>query len=181
MERMQKPQFFRLEEIRKRKGYRFTVYDGAFGGTYGNDAALFLESGQAILMTSWEMSKERIALAKAESDVRAVVLYTDRDEFELVCRDYTGSWHLDHWQFPFEWQGKTMNDLEVYMGTFLFTMQRNALDGLRVRHDFRKRQNASRNGGKDPMGGTRQIPLEHEGVDDPPFIQALENRLDSLV
>lgn len=109
-----------LASYRRKQGYQFTVYDGGFAHCYGKDAQKFLSCGLEMIFSSVEMSEERLMLAKAQLGDRSVVLYVDRDYFEVILRDWHGHHHLAKWQFSCPWKGLDINDLEYYLARFLF-------------------------------------------------------------
>jgi len=116
---LQEHQIVTIQELRDLPDYQFSVFDAGYSREYGDDAEEFLKYGRNVLMTSCDLADDRIVLAKAERRTSAVVLYVDRDTYELVYRDNTGHYHLDGWQFPSEFQDMSMSDLEALMGSWL--------------------------------------------------------------
>lgn len=116
---MQQHQIVTTQNLRGLPDYQFTVYDAGYSREYGDDAEEFLKYGRSALMASHDLADDRIMLAKAERGISAVVLYVDRDTYELVYRNSGGHYHLDGWQFPSEFQDMSMADLEALMGSWL--------------------------------------------------------------
>lgn len=109
-----------LASYRRKRGYQFVIYDGGFVHRYGKSAQMFLACGIEMIFSSAEMSDERLMLAKAQLGDCSVVLYVDRDFFEVVFRDWNGHHRLAKWQFDYPWKGLDMDDLEYYLARFLF-------------------------------------------------------------
>ena len=112
-----------LEKLRTHPGYQFKLYDGGFRHLHRGDAERFLRCGRDLLFTTDGLSDDRILLAKCEITDRAVVLYVDRDYFELEYR--CGDWHrhLHGWQFAADCRGMSVADVEYMMARYLVRAQ----------------------------------------------------------
>jgi len=108
-----------LSKVRSLPGYRFRVYDESFPMRHFGDAEKFLNYGRQMIYASAELADDRLLLAKAENDSKAVALYADRDYFEISLWDETGHHHADGWQWPFQMEGHSMDDLEYFMAQHL--------------------------------------------------------------
>lgn len=109
-----------LQRMRCEEGYQFSVYDGGFHRLYGEDAWKFLCCGRDMLYSSISMADDRLLLAKAQHGNRAILLYVDRDYYELTMRDEFGNHHLLGWQMASLFKGLAMEDLEYMMAQYLF-------------------------------------------------------------
>ena len=79
--------------------YKFRVFNSSFSRSYGQDAELLL--------------------AKAEGGGLTAALYVDRDYFEISLWDEDGHHHAGGWQWPIEFRGHTVDDLEFMMAQHL--------------------------------------------------------------
>ena len=108
-----------------KQDYVFILYGEGILKDYGDNAQKFLFEAQSFLLHSEDLIDDRILLAKAQSENHAVLLFVDRDTFELTFRDFRGTRHLAMWQATSEWKGKSLKELEYFMVQFLF--DRNAV------------------------------------------------------
>ena len=99
--------------------YKFRVIDSSFSRSYGQDAELLLSCGRELLYEAAEISEERLLLAKAEGGGLTAALYVDRDYFEISLWDEDGHHHAGGWQWPIEFRGHTVDDLEFMMAQHL--------------------------------------------------------------
>lgn len=99
--------------------YKFRVFDSSFSRSYGQDAELLLSCGRELLYEAAEISEDRLLLAKAEGGGRTVALYVDRDYFEISLWDEEGHHHAGGWQWPIEFRGHAVDDLEFVMARHL--------------------------------------------------------------
>lgn len=99
--------------------YKFRVFDSSFSHSYGQDAELLLSYGRELLYESAEISEDRLLLAKAEGSDRTAALYVDRDYFEISLWDEDGHRHAGGWQWPIEFRGHAVDDLEFVMARHL--------------------------------------------------------------
>lgn len=99
--------------------YKFRIFDSSFSRSYGRDAELLLSYGRELLYESAEISEDRLLLAKAEGGGRTAALYVDRDYFEISLWDEDGHHHAGGWQWPIEFRGHTVDDLELVMARHL--------------------------------------------------------------
>ena len=95
--------------------YKFRVFDSSFSRSYGQDAELLLSCGRELLYEAADISEERLLLAKAEGCGLTAALYVDRDYFEISLWDEDGHHHAGGWQWPIEFRGHTVDDLEFMM------------------------------------------------------------------
>ena len=98
--------------------YKFRVFDSSFSRSYGQDAEL-LSCGRELLYEAAEISEDRLLLAKAEGGGLTAALYVDRDYFEISLWDEDGHHHAGGWQWPIEFRGHTVDDLEFMMAQHL--------------------------------------------------------------
>lgn len=99
--------------------YKFRVFNSSFSRSYGQDAELLLSCGRELLYEAAEISEERLLLAKAEGGGLTAALYVDRDYFEISLWDEDGHHHAGGWQWPIEFRGHTVDDLEFMMAQHL--------------------------------------------------------------
>ena len=99
--------------------YKFRVFYSSFSRSYGQDAELLLSCGRELLHEAAEISEERLLLAKAEGGGLTAALYVDRDYFEISLWDEDGHHHAGGWQWPIEFRGHTVDDLEFMMAQHL--------------------------------------------------------------
>lgn len=95
--------------------YRFRIFDASFTQPHGGDAELLLSYGRELLYESAEISEDRLLLAKAEGGGLTAALYVDRDYFEISLWDEDGHHHAGGWQWPVEFRGHSVDDLEFMM------------------------------------------------------------------
>lgn len=120
--------------LKTRKDYRFELYDQAFRNDYGTSAYRFLVEGHNLLFHFGNLSDDRLLLAKSTLGCKAVMLYVDRDYFELVLRIRKSCEHLTSWQSCKEWKSKSMLELEGYMASFFKEYQFFWRKFLKTRH-----------------------------------------------
>lgn len=99
--------------------YRFRIFDASFAQPHEGDAELLLTYGREMLYTSAEISDDRLLLAKAEARGLTAALYVDRDYFEISLWDEEGHHHAGGWQWPVEFRGHSVNDLEYMLARHL--------------------------------------------------------------
>lgn len=99
--------------------YKFRVFNSSFSRSYGQDAELLLSCGRELLYEAAEISEDRLLLAKAEGGGLTAALYVDRDYFEISLWDEDGHHHAGGWQWPIEFRGHTVDDLEFMMAQHL--------------------------------------------------------------
>lgn len=150
------------EELRKRNCYRFIIYNEGLPCKSDCRAKEFLQCGRDIIMSTVEMAEQRLLLAKVEDGTQSVLLYVDRDYFELTHRQYDKYTSVAHWQWAEECAGMSMEDLEAVMARCLHHTHERPTRPCYTR--FRSRPAA----------------LENQG-DDPPAVRALEAEYDHLV
>jgi len=109
-----------LKRRRKDPEYRFRLYDSYFCKEHGNQLEKFLLLGRDMLMSVCGITEERIMLAKVNKGATSVVLYVDRDYYELLLRDSCGNRPLCIWQFARACRGMTLEDLEWIMSDYLY-------------------------------------------------------------
>lgn len=100
------------------RNYVFQVYDECIDAYVG--AEQFLMQGRNLLMSSEQLAEDRLALAKVESADCAVILYVDRDEFQLVKRTKNAVFCLCRWQLARDLGDRSMGYLESMMARYLW-------------------------------------------------------------
>lgn len=143
-----------IYSLKPKKQHPFKIYDAGFYGTYRNDAEQFLLCGRQLLMSTHGIADSHIALAKISDGQKAVILYVDRDTYELVFRDNHIRKHLCGWYLASEWRGLNMKDVEQKMYEYLSC-------------------NAKKTTISSPPPNKRKCELREEDGD-PPIIQELE-------
>lgn len=154
----------RVEELRRKTSYRFIIYDEGLPCKRDYRVKEFLQSGRDIIMSTVEMAEQRLLLAKVEDGTQSVLLYVDRDCFELTHRQYDKHTGVAHWQWAEECAGMTMEDLEAVMVGYLRHKHERPTSNRAFYTRFRSRPAA----------------LEDQG-EDPPAVRALEAEYDHLV
>lgn len=154
----------KVEELRRTACYRFIIYNEGLPCKRDCRAKEFLQCGRDVIMSSVEMAEQRLLLAKVEDGTRSILLYVDRDCFELTHRQYDKHTSVAHWQWAEECEGMSMEDLEAVMAGYL-------------RH---ARDRPAANGSFHTRFRSRPAALENQG-DDPPAVRALEAEYDHLV
>lgn len=110
-----------LQKLRKLENYAFSIYDDGFKGQHHNDGMQFLCCGRDMLYEFQAMINDQLLLAKAQCANRAVLLYVDRDYYELQARDSMGVWHICTWQRASVFRDLNIEDLEFIMASCLTT------------------------------------------------------------
>lgn len=104
--------------LKIRQDYQFELYDQTFRNNYGTSAYKFLIEGRNLLFCFGDLSDDRLLLAKSTLGNKSVMLYVDRDYFELVLRIKKSYEHLTSWQSCKNWEYRSMLELESYMSSF---------------------------------------------------------------